>query len=634
MLAIPGVAASTSVISVETPSDTVSAVSVGADVFLDYEFNLTGTDSSTAILELGYDALNLDSNYFLATMDGLDITSNFSIVTWDEGLFTNCSDLSPNNGLLHITLGFQALEEGNYTMDWSYWIIGYQEPPYPPATLSDSQSTIVEVVYGMDLSFYTGWNLFGVPSNLVDDTVEGVFEDDLGNVDYLYCFDNAAKEYKYWINGLPSGSQLFLNVEPGKGYWAFTNADFNHTIRYQSIGGGSTTPSGAVNLDGSTIYLGYISSTTAGLETTTPLVKDIIEPDLNAYAAKLGYNVTFEFLIDDASGQAAVHLEKVQGFKSIGVNMFIGGGWSSQAQAALSYVNDNDMLMVSSSSTSPLLAISDDNLYRFCPDDTIQAPAISAMVRAHGIEAVIVMQRGDAWADGLYNYFEPAFTGAGGVIVERIRYAGEATEFSNYLATAESIAQDAVATYGWDHVGLELIAFSESVVIVTQAVDYPTLYNLTWFGSDGTTLSQQHCDDAPEQTIHVKLHGTYAAPADSEKFNDLYDRYYALVSQPFGYYSACSYDAAWVLAESILQAQSLDATNVIPIFSDVAGNTFGASGWTQLNEAGDRAMSNYQIWSYRDEGGDCRPYVSGLYDAISGTVTWYTAEMGYTPPTI
>ena len=384
-------------------------------------------------------------------------------------------------------------------------------------------------------------------------------------------------------------------------------------------------------LEGKTIPIGYISSTTAGLETTTPLVQDILMPDYNAYAAKLGMDVDFNYLIDDATGQAAVHLEKVQGFKSMDVNVFIGGGWSSQAQAALSYCNDNDMLMWSSSSTSPLLAITDDNLYRMCPDDTIQAPAIAAMLKAHGIEAVIVMQRGDAWADGIYNYFEPAYTNAGGVIIEKIRYAGEATEFSNYLQTAEDLVAGAIATYGVEHVGFEIISFSESVVMVTQAVDYPSIYSVTWFGSDGTTLSQQHCDDAPEQTVQVRLHSTYAAPAESEKFNDLYDRYFALVSQPFGYYSACSYDIGWIITESMLNTQSTDANILIPIQADTGFNNFGASGWNRLNDAGDRYSTNYQIWSYRYEGAECKPYVSGLYDAISGVVTWYTAEMGYTP---
>jgi branched-chain amino acid transport system substrate-binding protein len=388
-------------------------------------------------------------------------------------------------------------------------------------------------------------------------------------------------------------------------------------------GDGGTVTVEVAPLAGKNIQLGYISSTTTGLETAVPLVEDILTVDYNAYLDKLGMDTTVEFLIDDATGQAAVHLEKVQGYKSMDINVFIGGGWSSQAQAALSYCNDNDMLMWSSSSTSPLLAIADDNLYRMCPTDLIQAPAIAEMLWSAGIEAVILIQRGDAWADGIYNYLEPAYTAKGGVILEKIRYAGEATEFANYLQTAEDIAEDAVAEYGEGHVGVEIISFSEFVVMMSQAQDFPTVYDLTWFGSDGTTLSQQACDDAPEQVEHLKVHSTYAAPADSDKFNDLYERYFALVAQPFGYYSACSYDIGWVLMESMMNTQSLDATVLIPVQHRTAYNNFGASGWNQLNEDGDRYGSNYQIWSYHYEDDVVVPYVSGLFDGITKQVTWY-----------
>jgi branched-chain amino acid transport system substrate-binding protein len=417
-----------------------------------------------------------------------------------------------------------------------------------------------------------------------------------------------------------------LVVGAGAGYFLAPSGDGGDG------GDGGTVTVEVAPLEGKNIQLGYISSTTVGLETTVPLVDEILTPDYNAYLAKLGMDTTMEYLIDDATGQAAVHLEKVQGYKSMDINVFIGGGWSSQAQAALSYCNDNDMLMWSSSSTSPLLAIADDNLLRMCPDDTIQAPAIAEMLVSHGIHAIILIYRGDAWADGIYNYLEPAYTQSGGVIVEKIRYAGEATEFSNYLQTAEGIAVSAVAEYGAEHVGVEIISFAEFVVMMTQAQDYPTLYDLVWFGSDGTTLSQQACDDSPVQVEHLKVHSTFAAPAESSKFNDLYDRYYALVSQPFGYYSACSYDIGWVLTESIMNSQSLDATVLIPIQHDTAFNNFGARGWTQLNAAGDRYGSNYQIWSYHYVGDVVKPYVSGLYDGITGKVTWYLDAIGYVPP--
>lgn len=386
-----------------------------------------------------------------------------------------------------------------------------------------------------------------------------------------------------------------------------------------------------IPLEGQTIRIGYISSTTAGLETATPLVEDIMQVDYNEYLEILGYDVEIEYLIDDATGQAAVHLEKVQGFKAMDVNVFIGGLWSSQAQAALSYTNDNDMLMWSTSSTSPLLAISEDNLYRMCPTDLVQAPAIAAMLKSQGVEAIILIYRGDAWADGIVTYFEPNFVDNGGVILEKIRYAGESTEFSNYLQIAENIAKDAVAEYGEGKVAIELIAFAEFVTMITQVEDYPTLYSLPWFGSDGTVLSQQAIDDAPRQSEHLKLYSTYAAPAESEVFANLYERYFALVSQPFGYYSACSYDVGWILTSTILESQSVDAVELIPLQTPAAYRQWGASGWNRLNEDGDRYASNYQIWGYGDLGDGVQNVVYGMYDSTLDMVTWEVDLLGFTP---
>jgi branched-chain amino acid transport system substrate-binding protein len=385
-------------------------------------------------------------------------------------------------------------------------------------------------------------------------------------------------------------------------------------------------------LDGATIQLGYISSTTTGLETSQPHIEDMMVPDYNAYAAKLGYDVDFEYLIDDATSQAAVHLEKVQGFKSIDVNIFIGGGWSSHASGALSYCNDNDMLMWSASSTSPTLGIPDDNLLRMCPTDLVQAPAIVRMLESHGIEALVTIQRGDSWADGIYNIYQPMFEDGGGVELDRIRYAAEVQEFSSYLQQAENKLSEAVDTYGIEHMAVEVIGFQEVANMIQQAVDYPTVYGVVWFGSDGTALTSQIRDDSPEQAAHLKLHSTMAAPAESSKYNALYDRYWALVGMPYGYYTACTYDIGWILAETILESQSTDALINLALQPTSCENSFGASGWNRLNDDGDRFASNYQIWYYEiDDEGVGWDVVGGLYDMVTDSVTWYTDVIGYTP---
>lgn len=381
-------------------------------------------------------------------------------------------------------------------------------------------------------------------------------------------------------------------------------------------------------LDGQTVRLASIQSTTAGMEPTIPEFEDMIEPEINEFCAKLGYDVSFKWLIEDAQGQAAIHLEKVQSFKAMDINLVSGGGWSSFASAALSYVNENNMLLFSPSSTSPLLMIPDDNLYRMCPTDLVQAPAIAEMLWSWGIKAVIVMQRGDAWADGIYNILKPEFEARGGVILEKVRYAAEVTEFSSYLASMEDIAAAAVAEYGAEHVAVDIISFSEGVTIVTQAKDYPTLYGLTWFGSDGSALTQQHVDDAPEESSHLVVLSTLAAPAASPKYTALFAVYKALTGYPFGYYTACEYDIAWVMVEAVLESQSTDASDVIPLLDKICYNSWGASGWNRLNADGDRYASNYDIWGFGYEPDGTPNHVAyGVYDGTTGKVIWFPTPL-------
>jgi len=377
-------------------------------------------------------------------------------------------------------------------------------------------------------------------------------------------------------------------------------------------------------LAGKTIQIGNIIASDPGLEWDMPYTEDILIPDLNDLADALGYDVEFNILVDSAQSQAAIHLEKVQSFKAMDVNLVVGGRWSSQASGALSYVNENNILLWSPSSTAPTLRIADDNLYRMCPDDTVQAPAIAEMLWSWGIEAIIVIQRADAWADGIYNILGPMYEEKGGHIAEVIRYQTEAREFSSYLATAESIAEDLVDEYGAEHVAIEYICFGEDgSVLLTQVEDYPTLWSLMWFGSDGSAMTQLFMDNSPSQAAHLVFPSTYAAPGKSEVFTNLYNRYVASTGVSMGYYSSCTYDIMTTLFESITSAQSTDPTDLIPLQHAVTYGKWGASGWTLLNDGGDRKASNYNIWGFSYIGDEPVFALYGMYDGAAETVAWY-----------
>jgi branched-chain amino acid transport system substrate-binding protein len=403
-------------------------------------------------------------------------------------------------------------------------------------------------------------------------------------------------------------------------------------------GGGGGTSTITVEqhpLEGMDVQLGYITSAASGLETYVPFLEEIMQVDLNNYAEKLGHDTTFTYLIDQADSQAAIHLEKVQSFKSMGIEIFIGGPWSSMAQASLSYVNENDMLMVSTSITSPMLAIANDRLFRICPTDFVQAPAIAGMLENWGIEAVIIFQRADSWGDGIYNIFEQEWTDRGYTVIERVRYAAESTEYSNYLQTINDKIATAAAEYGYERIAVQTMSFDENVVYCTQTVDYPETRKVIWFGCESTGRSQRMVDDAGLASVDLRFFSSLMTPAKSWKWESLESRYMALTAQPAGFYTGCDHDGMWTQVLGILETGSIKANDVTPVVLDVARNFWGATGWVDLDENGDRKPGKFDIWGYYNDNGVANFQTWGLYDGVTLDVTWndaLLAQNGVTRP--
>ncbi|MEM2126973.1 MAG: ABC transporter substrate-binding protein [Candidatus Bathyarchaeia archaeon] len=435
-------------------------------------------------------------------------------------------------------------------------------------------------------------------------------------------------------------SVIFPKLEEFNYRWIIVKwEDTNKNGFVDKPGDGDTyTPLVGERVDERVVRIGVISPTTSGLEDIKSMYKNIIEPDINNYCSRIKAPYRFEFLLEDAQSQAAIHLEKVKAFKAMKVDLIIGGGWSSQAQASLSYVNENNMLLFSPSSTSPLLAIPGDNLFRMCPNDLIQSRAIAEMLSSWGIKAVIVIQRGDIWGEGIYNSLIEELAAKNITVVGRIVYPTETSDFSSYLAEVESLASQAVQIYGVNRLAVEVISFEDEIVtIAPQAQNYPTIYNLFWFGSDATALSGWLVASAPDQAKKLKVFSTMATPTKSLKYLQMYDRYYQLTNHPLNFYTACYIDIAWVIAQAVLETRSINASDVIRAIPDISSRYFGYTGWCLLDENGDRASSDYDIWGCGDPDGNgiVEWVLYGYYNSVTGKITWYEdllASEGITIP--
>jgi len=359
------------------------------------------------------------------------------------------------------------------------------------------------------------------------------------------------------------------------------------------------------------VTLGFIASDSTTFETGKSIAAKAIE-DINKYMTENLYPYKFDVQAKDATGQANTHLEKVIQMKANGISFIVGGGWSSQAQSSLSYVNSNNLILVSTSSTSPTLAAV-DNLFRLSPADSYPGSALADIMWSYGIKSVIIFQRGDSWGDGIVNLFVPAWTAKGGTIAgEKIRYASESVEFANYLQVANTQAQAAITKYGTgDKVAVLLLAFNEASVIVSQSKQYQTLYGLTWFGGEGTAKNQDLVSDAG---AHVKLYSLLKAPPTSQKYGELFSQ--------FPHSDIRLYDALWIYALSILKAGSTDTAAVKNALPSVAGNYVGAWGPYILNQYGDQANVILDIWSYGYVGNKVTNVYSGQYDLYRKQLYW------------
>lgn len=355
------------------------------------------------------------------------------------------------------------------------------------------------------------------------------------------------------------------------------------------------------------------------------LYKQIVEPDINAYLAKLPRSrftprTQVEFIIESAGPEAdpEVYMEMVKKFHKRGVNLIIGGHYTYLAATSLEYINTHDMIMISPTSTGADIAIS-DNLFRLAPDDTGQGKAIAKLLETKSVTRLVVIQQEDSWADGIASVIGSVYSGD----MVFVTYPVGTSDFSSVMDTAED------SLLGVSGEGVLLISVDGANIL--KAVNgYTKLLAVEWYGTDATALNSIIVEDAQALAIaaQVKLYSTVAAMTpetlSSSKYLAMKPTYETLFPyDPLTLYTASEIDAGWLLTLCVLETQknilsSFSGDEIAKVLTDIASRYYGYSGWCELNSAGDRAPLNYEIWGYDAAG----YYYFGMYNTSSDTLTW------------
>ncbi len=166
------------------------------------------------------------------------------------------------------------------------------------------------------------------------------------------------------------------------------------------------------------------------------------EHDVNKYFEKMNSSSRFNLVIANSKSSPEESLEGVKQLHSLGAKIIVGPATSTAVLAAKEYADTNDIILISYSSTSPLLSIAGDNLLRLVPDDINQGKVIAERMIDDGIKVVVPMWRGDIYGNELYKSTKYHYEKLGGKMEEGINYKPHTGKFATSLHRINFIMWD------------------------------------------------------------------------------------------------------------------------------------------------------------------------------------------------
>ncbi|MEM4971243.1 MAG: ABC transporter substrate-binding protein [Sulfolobales archaeon] len=351
---------------------------------------------------------------------------------------------------------------------------------------------------------------------------------------------------------------------------------------------------------------------------------------INKYLSSIGAPIRFTYVHDDTKGTASDALKVVQSMYGAGIRVIIGPFASGEVRGVMDFANTNKVVIISPSSTSPLLA-APDYVFRVTPPDTFQGRVLAQLMNSLGIKKVAAIVRNDDYGRGLFEAFKAVFTQQYGGVVREILYtvgqadyASEVSRLSSYVRELGADSSTAVFIIAYEDDGLNIMGHAR--------LD-PILSSVRWFGAETLNRPAAYLPPpagrAPKEVADflakVSLTGVFASPRGSplaDFFEKEYRSRFGRDPSPYAYFT---YDAVWLAAMAILftggKCYDADAVkNALPI---VAEHFIGVTGWKALDENGDARGSDYTIWQYRIVGGNYTYANIGVWRYPAGVIEFF-----------
>ncbi|MCR2823603.1 ABC transporter substrate-binding protein [Lederbergia panacisoli] len=356
--------------------------------------------------------------------------------------------------------------------------------------------------------------------------------------------------------------------------------------------------------DTNVIKLAALLPLSGGLGSKGEIRKLAIEigvEDTNKNWEEEGSDLQFELTVEDSQSDPKVALSKAKKLWEEGHEIFIAGS-SAEVESIQPWASEQGAIVISYSSTSPALRIEGDSVFRMVPDDTEQAKALAQLLEYEGIYGVVPVFRNDIYGSELTKFFTKEFESLYGTVTEPVTYQPKET---NWELVSKKIA-DAVNCLEMEkeRIAVVLVAFDEVADMLGMSDNEESMDGIRWFGTDTVTLSPVILKDKKiaEKAAQVNLTGVTFGIPDSPLFNTIQSELETGTNGDFLPDALFAYDIPGMLASVINKHKDpFDREELLNHMIEGSANYAGVTGWTQLNEKGDRKYYHYDIWQVQED---------------------------------
>ena len=373
-----------------------------------------------------------------------------------------------------------------------------------------------------------------------------------------------------------------------------------------------------------TVEIGVIFPNENWMNFMEPVVS-LAKEDINQFMAENEFKYRVEFIYKNAEQNQEIHLEKLTELKEEDIDLVIGCIWTMFANLSVEYANENQIIMISPSATGdPTIWGDSDNYFRLAPTDYSRFQVLGEFIWSQGEKACIIIGPEDIRTKEDTQLFEEILQllGIESTIVTYEEH-DEIPDIENMIIQLEHVISEFSMDYSLEQIAIfdHPTTWGRIAPIANALLENEVNQEITWYSSQELIHNPVISEELEPESAVLRFYFPHVYLHDSVQYRNVNDRYKSIIGSDLGLYNASLYDACWLYANSILEADSQSYDKVLEQIPYVASTYEGITGTLLLDENGDRISPDYSIMGLADA-----PEVTfdkyGYYNARTSEIIW------------